>query len=209
MTRINLLDWRAERRARRQKQFLALLGAVAAACALLVLVVDFVINEEVSHQRMRNTFLQQQIAQLDAQIKEIQELERTKANLLERMRVIEQLQQSRSATVHFFDEIINTLPDGVYLTSVKQQGQNVTLDGVAESNGRISSYMKNLDASPWFKDPKLVVIKTDDKSRLRNSVFTLQVTNLTKAADNTPTPSAAKPAAAPPATAAPQGGAKK
>ena len=214
MTKINLLDWRAERRARRQKQFLALLGVVAAACALLVVIVDFVINEQVSHQRRRNTFLQQQIAEMDKQIKEIQELERTKANLLERMRVIEQLQQSRSATVHFFDEIINTLPDGVYLTSIKQQGQNVTLDGVAESNGRISSYMKNLDASPWFKDPKLVVIKTDDKSRLRNSVFTLQVTNLTKSADNTPTPAASGPAAKPapaPAQPAPtqQGGAKK
>ena len=142
----------------------------------------------ISHQRSRNNFLQQQIADLDKQIKEIQELQKVKANLLARMRVIEQLQQSRSATVHFFDEIINTLPDGVYLTSIRQQGQNVTLDGIAESNGRISAYMKNLDASPWFKDPKLVVIKTDDKSRLRNSQFQLKVTNLTKTADNTPTP---------------------
>ncbi|HWY23666.1 MAG TPA: PilN domain-containing protein [Nevskia sp.] len=205
MTKINLLDWRAERRARRQKQFLALLGAVAVACALLVVIVDFVINEEVSHQRARNAFLQQQIAQLDAQIKEIQELERTRANLLERMRVIEQLQQSRSATVHFFDEVVNTMPDGVYLTSIKQQGQNVTLDGVAESNGRISSYMKNLEASPWFKDPKLVVIKTDDKSRLRNSVFTMQVTNLTKAADNTPSAPVAGTGAPHPAPAQPPG----
>jgi type IV pilus assembly protein PilN len=205
MTKINLLDWRAERRARRQKEFLALLAVVAAACALLVLVVDFVVSEQISHQRRRNTFLQQQIAELDKQIKEIQELERTRENLLERMRVIEQLQQSRSATVHFFDEIVNTLPDGVYLTSIKQQGQNVTLDGIAESNGRISSYMKNLDASPWFKDPKLVVIKTDDKSRLRNSVFTLQVTNLTKATDNTPTPSAGAPAMTTASTAKPAG----
>jgi type IV pilus assembly protein PilN len=107
------------------------------------------------------------------------------------MRVIEQLQQSRSATVHFFDEIINTLPDGVYLTGIKQSGADVTLDGIAESNGRISAYMKNLDASPWFKDPKLVVIRTSDKNHLRNSEFQLKVTNLTKATDNS------QPAASP------------
>ena len=138
----------------------------------------------VSHQQARNQYLTQQIAELDKQIKEIQELEKVKQNLLARMRVIEQLQQSRSATVHFFDEVINTLPDGVYLTSVKQSGQNVTIDGVAESNGRISSYLKNLDGSPWFKDPKLVVIKTSDKSKLRSSEFELQVTNLTKASSD-------------------------
>ena len=111
------------------------------------------------------------------------------------MRVIEQLQQSRSATVHFFDEIINTLPDGVYLTGIKQSGGEVTLDGIAESNGRISAYMKNLDSSPWFKDPKLVVIRTSDKNRLRSSEFQLKVTNLTKATDNSqaaPAPGAPK-----------------
>jgi type IV pilus assembly protein PilN len=186
MTKINLLDWRAERRAKRKQQFLALLGLTAAASLLVVGVAYLVMDHEISHQQERNTYLQQQIAELDKQIKEIQELQKVKANLLARMRVIEQLQQSRSATVHFFDEIINTLPDGVYLTGIKQTGDNVSLDGVAESNGRISAYMKNLDASPWFKDPKLVVIRTSDKNRLRSSEFQLQVTNLTKATDNTP-----------------------
>src|SRR3546814_3576895 len=82
------------------------------------------------------------------------------------MRVIEKLQANRSATVHFFDEIVSTLPDGVNLTSLKESGGAVTIDGIADSNGRISTYMKNLDASPWFSDPRLVVIKTNDKNKL-------------------------------------------
>jgi type IV pilus assembly protein PilN len=179
--RINLLDWRAERRRQRQQRFLAILGLAAAASLAVVVIGYLSMGAAVSHQQARNEYLTQQIAELEKQIKEIQELEKVKQNLLARMRVIEQLQQNRSATVHFFDEIINTLPDGVYLTSIKQSAQLVTIDGVAESNGRISSYLKNLDASPWFKDPKLVVIKTSDKSKLRASEFTLQVTNLTKA----------------------------
>ena len=186
MTKINLLDWRAARRAQRKQQFLVLLGGAAAASLAIVAIAYFVMDQQISHQQDRNAYLQQQIAELEKQIKEIQELQKVKANLLARMRVIEQLQQSRSATVHFFDEIINTLPDGVYLTSIKQSGDGVILDGVAESNGRISAYMKNLDASPWFKDPKLVVIRTNERNHLRSSEFQLQVTNLTKATDNTP-----------------------
>lgn len=180
-TRINLLDWRAARRARRRQEFLTMVGlGVGAAVALLGL--GYVtITGAVEHQQNRNQYLTAQIKDLDKQIKEIEELEKVKANLVSRMNVIQQLQESRSATVHFFDEIVNTLPDGIYLNSIKQSGQNVTIEGVAESSGRISAYLKNLDSSPWFKDPKLVVIKTGEKNRQRNSDFTLQVTNLTKA----------------------------
>lgn len=185
MTKINLLDWRSARRQKRKQQFAVMAGITLLASAAAVLIAYLAMTEAVSHQQERNKILQNEIALLDKQIKEIQELQKTRANLLARMRVIEQLQQSRSATVHFFDEIINTLPDGVYLTSIKQGGNDVTLDGIAESNGRISAYMKNLDASPWFKDSKLVVIRTSDKGRMRNSDFQLQVSNLTKATDNT------------------------
>ncbi|MFI4980672.1 MAG: PilN domain-containing protein [Nevskiales bacterium] len=184
MTKINLLDWRAARRERRKQQFTLLIGITFLASAALVGLAYFAMDAAISHQQDRNKILQNEIVALDKQIKEIQELQKVKANLLARMRVIEQLQQSRSATVHFFDEIINTLPDGVYLTSVKQSGGDVTLDGIAESNGRISAYMKNLDSSPWFKDPKLVVIRTSDKNHLRSSEFQLKVTNLTKATDS-------------------------
>ena len=191
MTKINLLDWRNARRQRRKQQFTLLIGLTFLASAAIVLIAYLGMEAAISHQQDRNKILQTEIATLDKQIKEIQELQKVKANLLARMRVIEQLQQSRSATVHFFDEIINTLPDGVYLTGIKQVGGEVTLDGIAESNGRISAYMKNLDASPWFKDPKLVVIRTSDKNHLRNSEFQLKVTNLTKATDNS------QPAASP------------
>lgn len=181
-TRINLLDWRATRRARRRKEFLSLLGlSVGAGLALLGLGY-MTMTGAVEHQDQRNAYLTAQINDLDKQIKEIEELEKVKANLVSRMNVIQQLQESRSATVHFFDEIVNTLPDGIYLSSIKQSGQNVTLEGTAESSGRISAYIKNLDASPWFSNPKLVVIKTGEKNKQRNSEFTLQVTNLTRAA---------------------------
>jgi type IV pilus assembly protein PilN len=183
MTKINLLDWRTARRQKRKQQFLVLLGLGGLVSAAVVVLSYLTMDAAVDHQQKRNAYLQQQITELDKQIKEIQELQKTKASLLARMRVIEQLQQSRSATVHFFDEIINTLPDGVYLTHIRQAGNNVTLDGIAESNGRISAYMKNLDSSPWFTTPKLVVIRTSNTGRLRNAEFELQVTNLTKAND--------------------------
>jgi type IV pilus assembly protein PilN len=183
MTKINLLDWRTARRQKRKQEFMVLLALGGLISAAVVLLTYFGMDAAVEHQQKRNAYLQTQIAEMDKQIKEIQELQKTKSSLLARMRVIEQLQQSRSATVHFFDEIINTLPDGVYLTSIKQSGSNVTLDGIAESNGRISAYMKNLDSSPWFTNPKLVVIHTSNTGRLRNSDFELQVTNLTKAND--------------------------
>ena len=189
--KIYLLDWRSARRQKRKHQFTVMAVGTVLASAAVVVVAYLGMDAAISHQQERNKTLQNEIAILDKQIKEIQDLQKTRSNLLARMRVIEQLQQSRSATVHFFDEIINTLPDGVYITAIKQSGNDVTLDGVAESNGRISAYMKNLDASPWFKDPKLVVIKTNEKERLRNSDFELKVTNLTKATDSTPAAPAA------------------
>lgn len=182
MTRINLLDWRNERRARRQRQFVAVLLAGVAIGLLVFGTAWFLIDSAISNQDDRNAYLKQQIAEVDQKIKEIQELEKVKENLLSRMRVIEELQASRSATVHFFDEIVNTLPEGVNLTSIKQSGSSVQIDGVADSNGRVSTYMKNLEASPWFENPQLVVIKTSDKGSLRKSSFTLRVKNLTKAA---------------------------
>ena len=177
---INLLDWRAERRAVRQKQFVVLMAAAGVLGAGIVLASVMWMNGNISHQTDRNERLRQEITAIDKKIQEIQELERVKANLLARMQVIEQLQASRSATVHFFDELVNTLPDGVYLQNVKQTGSVITVNGIAESNGRVSSYMKNLDASLWFKNPVLVVIKTTEKDRIRQSEFQLTVNVLTK-----------------------------
>jgi type IV pilus assembly protein PilN len=181
-THINLLDWRQDLRDARRKQFFSLLGLSAVASAALVLLGLLAATGAVEHQQTRNDYLKQQIAEAELKIKELQDLEKTKASLLARMRVIEQLQASRSATVHFFDEIVNTLPDGISLTEIKQVDTNVTIDGISESNGRISTYMKNLEASQWFAEPKLVVITTSEKDKKRKGAFTLQVKNLTKAA---------------------------
>ena len=180
MTKINLLDWRAARREKRRQEFVARMGLGVVAALGLVALGWMMMGNAVSRQQERNSYLTQQIAEIDQKIKEIEELEKVKQNLLARMRVIEQLQSSRSATVHFFDEIVNTLPDGITLTGVQQNGDKVQINGIAESNGRISTYMKNLEASPWFADPKLVVIKTSEQNRQREGQFTLQVRNLTK-----------------------------
>lgn len=183
MTRINLLDWRAERREARRREFLSMIGLAVLVAGAILFVSYLAMQEALSYQNDRNKLLEQTIADIDKQIKEIEDLQKTRDGLISRMKIIERLQQSRSGTVHFFDELVNTLPDGVFLTHVKQEGQSVTIDGTAESNGRISAYMKNLDASPWFDDPQLVVIHTGEKNRQRTSDFTLKVKNLTNSAD--------------------------
>lgn len=177
MIRINLLDWRAERRERRQKQFTVAVAMVGAASAAIVFAGLTFFNAALEHQNNRNEFLKAQIREVDAQIKEIEELEKVKADLIARMEVIEELQRNRTEVVHFFDELVDSLPDGVYLTNLKQTGKNTSLSGTAESNGRVSKYMKNLDASEWFEDPNLVVIKVQEAGYLRLSDFEMKVKN--------------------------------
>lgn len=184
MTKINLLDWRAKRREQRKQRFIALMAAGGLIGVLVFGIGYLLMSNALGRQADRNEFLRQQIAEVDQKIREIEELDKVKNNLLARMAVIEQLQASRAATVHFFDELVSTLPEGVTLTAIKQTGSSVTIDGAAESNGRVSTYMKNLDASPWFDDPRLVVIKTSETDNLRNSNFTLRVKNLTKASQD-------------------------
>jgi len=179
--KINLLDWRTEFNQLRQKQFLTMLGAGVVAAALGVGLVVWGVDGAIDFQKQRNEFLRGQIAEMEKKIKEIEEIEKVKANLLARMRVIEELQASRAAMVHFFDEILKTLPDGVYIKSLKQSGTSVAIEGVAESNGRVSAYMKNIESSKWFSEPKLVVINTKDVGRRRQADFSLQFKNLTKA----------------------------
>jgi type IV pilus assembly protein PilN len=166
MARINLLPWRAERRARRQKEFYGLLGASALAAVLLGFLIVSYYNGQLEGQGQRNAFLQTEIQKLDAQIKEIEDLDRKKAQLLMRKQVIEELQASRSQMVHLFDELVRTIPDGVRLTSIKQAGEVLTLEGQSQSNARVSTYMRNIEASGWMREPDLSIIeaKGDDKS---------------------------------------------
>lgn len=170
---INLLDWRDARRERRRQQFLQALVVAAVAAAALVAAGAYAYNSAIAAQQSRNDFLRSEIAAIDRQIRELDELAQTRANLISRMHVIEQLQQSRAQVVRYFDQIVATLPEGVYLTSLKQKGNTTTVEGVAQSNGRVSAYMVNLDQSPLFADPRLGVIKSANEGARRLAQFSL------------------------------------
>ena len=179
MARINLLPWRAARRKQRQNEFYMMLGAAAVLAVLAAFGVIKYFDGQIEGQNARNAYLQAQIADLDKQIVEIEKLEQTKSRLLARKAVIEQLQANRSQMVHLFDELVRTIPEGVRLTSIKQNGVQLTLDGVTQSNARVSSYMRNLQASGWIKNPDLKIIEAKGTDRSMPYQFTLTVT-LTK-----------------------------
>ena len=160
MAHINLLPWRAERRKQRQKGFGVMLGLAALAGLLLWFLFNTYYNAQISGQRERNTFLEQQITEVDKQIVEIEELDRQKGRLLARKEVIEQLQANRSQMVHLFDSLVRTIPDGVMLGNIKQEGEVLTLEGRAQSNARVSSYMRNLETSGWMTKPELSIIES-------------------------------------------------
>lgn len=159
MARINLLPWRAERRKQRQKEFGLMLGVAAIAAVVLSFLIITFYNGQISGQNERNTFLRDQITQLDKQIVEIEELDKKKAKLLARKEVIEQLQANRSQMVHLFDSLVRTIPDGVVLTSIKQDDIMLTLEGRSQSNARVSTYLRNLEGSGWMTSPDLSIIE--------------------------------------------------
>lgn len=175
MARINLLPWRAERRKLRQKEFLTLLGMAALAAAVLSFLIISYFNGQISGQKERNAYLGDQIAQVDKQIVEIDELDRKKAKLLARKEVIEQLQANRSQMVHLFDSLVRTIPDGVMLSSIKQEGDLLTLEGRSQSNARVSTYMRNLEGSGWMTKPDLSIIEARGEDKGLPYAFTLQV----------------------------------
>src|SRR5207342_2975017 len=159
MAKINLLPWRAERRKQRQKEFMTMLGVAAAVGVLISLLIVMYYVGQIDGQNNRNKYLTDQIALLDTQIKEIAELDKKKAGLLKRKQVIEELQASRSQMVHLFDDLARTIADGTQITSLTQDGDNLTLLGRAQSSARVSSYMRNLDASGWMGSPDLDIIE--------------------------------------------------
>jgi type IV pilus assembly protein PilN len=159
MPRINLLPWRAELQARRRNQFFIGLGASLGAAGLAVLASNFVMVGIIGNQNSRNDLLKTEILALDKRIAEILDLEAKKDRLLARMEIIEQLQRSRPEIVHVFDELVRTLPDGVRLTSVKQSGRRLEIKGDAESNTRVSAFMRNIDKSKWLTQPDLQVVE--------------------------------------------------
>ena len=214
MARINLLPWRAERRKQRQKEFGVMLGVAALAGLALWFLFNLYYNAQISGQRERNQFLEQQIAEVDKQITEIEELDRQRGRLLARKEVIEQLQANRSQMVHLFDSLVRTIPDGVILTTIKQEGEKLTLEGRSQSNSRVSTYMRNLEGSGWMTKPDLSVIEAKDGVAGLPYMFSLSVQlanpNAPKDLDGDGIPDAvppvgaqASPEAAAPAEAAP------
>jgi len=175
---INLLPWREELRRRRQKDFLTFVIVAVVAMLGVVGVVHWEINNRIDFQQARNGYLKEEIAVLDTKIKQIKDIEKEKQDLLARMEIIEALQTSRPEIVHLMDELVRTLPEGVYYTDVKQIGRNLDLQGVAQSNARVSSLMRNVDKSDWLERPNLVEIRKlppvgTDPSRF--SAFSLQI----------------------------------
>ncbi|MEN7341820.1 MAG: PilN domain-containing protein [Pseudomonadota bacterium] len=155
MPKINLLPWREELRKERQKLFLVSVGAAIVAALLITAGINVVFSNMIDYQEARNNRLTEEIVKLDEAIKEISGIERQKERLLARMDVIEDLQQSRPEIVHLFDELTRTLPDGVHLNRVTQNGRAVSVSGIAESSTRVSSYMRNVDESEWVGGPEL------------------------------------------------------
>ncbi|GAB2497202.1 PilN domain-containing protein [Arenimonas alkanexedens] len=197
MARINLLPWRAERRKLRQKEFVGMLGLAAVIALLISFLIVMYYSGQIEGQQARNQYLRQQIVLVDQQIKEIEELDRKKANLLARKQVIEQLQASRSQMVHLFDELVRTIPEGVRLSSIQQKGQTLTLEGRAQSNARVSSYMRNLEASGWMTSPDLSIIETKGEDKGLPNMFSLKVTlKNPSAVDDEAAAAAVAPAAA-------------
>ena len=150
MANINLLPWRAERRKQREREFYMMLAMAAAGAIAAFLLAMFWMSALISSQEADNAYMQKELKGLDKKIEEIQELDKRRSQLLTRKEIIEQLQSNRSQMVHLFDEMVKTIPDGTRLATMKQAGAVLTLDGVAESNSRVATYMRNIDHSPWM-----------------------------------------------------------
>jgi type IV pilus assembly protein PilN len=175
MTQINLLPWREELRQEQKKQFAVMAVMTCVLAAAIVALIHFQMQAKIDYQLSRNSFLTAEIAKVDEEIKEISELQKVRRSLIERMEVIQDLQGSRPSIVHLFTEIVSTVPNGVYLKTLTQTGGNLLINGEAESNARVSTYMRNLSASDWLKDPNLTVIEIEDITVNRISTFTLTV----------------------------------
>ena len=172
MPRINLLPWRAEERKKRQREFaFAAIGAVVAAGAVALLL-SLVMSNRIDRQNEKNQILKTEIEKLNRQITEINGLDNQKQRLLARMEIIQKLQRSRPEVVHLFDQLVRTLPDGVYLTSVKQSDKRLVCKGMAQSSTRVSAFMRNIDDSEWLDKPELEVVETKKDAAL-GSEFTL------------------------------------
>jgi type IV pilus assembly protein PilN len=175
MAHINLLPWREEERRRKKKQFYSIIAGSAVLMGVIGLATHIFVAGMIDFQAARNNFLQAEIRMVDAKIKEIQELESKKEQLISRMRIIERLQSNRPEVVHLFDEMIRLVPEGLYVQSIEQKANNLTIKGQAQSNARVSAFMRALEKSEWFTAPALNVISTKQTGNVVIREFTLQV----------------------------------
>jgi type IV pilus assembly protein PilN len=176
MPHINLLPWREELRAAKQRQFTTALAGAAIVTCLAVVFVHIQMTTMIESQNRRNQFLETTIKKVEKEIEEIRTLKEDKARLLARMQVIQKLQSSRPEIVHLFEEISNATPKGVFLLDTVRKDDNLTITGVANSNDSVSLFMRNLDASAWLTDPKLTIIDSAKKEYPSSSWFKLEVT---------------------------------
>ncbi|MEH6491558.1 PilN domain-containing protein [Halopseudomonas sp.] len=192
MARINLLPWREQLREERKKEFLTILALVVVFAGALVFLGDRHLNGKIDHQNARNAFLQKEITLLEARIREIEQLQARRTQLLDRMKIIQDLQGNRPIIVRVFDELTRTLPDGVYFTSVSMKNGSLSIAGGAESNSRVSKLMRQMDASNWLMAPNLTAVKAVTSGALdQANVFELTVKQTdprAKAAEGEPQP---------------------
>jgi type IV pilus assembly protein PilN len=173
MPRINLLPWREQERKVRRREFMIAAGAAVFAGILFMGGGKLVYSSWIDAQNEKNNLLKKEIVKLDAQIADIQDLETRKQRLVARMEIIEKLQRSRPEIVHLFDEIVRIVPEGVYLTQIKQTNRKLEIHGIAQSSTRVSTFMRNIDASTWMANPVLQVVETAQNSPTGGSSFTL------------------------------------
>jgi type IV pilus assembly protein PilN len=223
MAHINLLPWRVERRKQREREFFMQLGAAFVVALLCVGGWATVMNMRIDNQTARNTYLQGEIKQLDERIAKIKDLEKVRERLLARKQIIEQLQANRSQMVHLFDELVKTIPASARLGGLKQSGDSMTLEGVAQSNASVAEYMRNIEASPWMGhadlrktenthgdsrmpytfglDVALTRPKSDDQDPDKTPIMPAAASTSATPAAKSPVPAAMAPAAAPAAAA--------
>lgn len=175
MAHINLLPWREERRQELRKEFLVMLAGTAVFAVLALIVTNRVYSGWIDNQNSRNAYLQRNIDELNNQVKEIKELEAKRRQLIDRMKVIQDLQGTRPLVVHVFDEMVRTLPDGVFYQSLGRSDKTIEISGVAESNNRVSSLMRQMDKSEWFENPNLTSVQAAPEYGDQASAFKMTV----------------------------------
>lgn len=175
MAKINLLPWRENLRQERQRNFLIALAATAVVALLVVFLASHLVSRQISGQNARNSYLESEIRQLDRDIERIEELERTRDNMLARKNVIERLQENRSMMVHLFNYLAQTIPEGVRLTSVRQNADQLTLIGTSQSESRVSQYMQNIDGAAWLHNPVLRIIEAMNEPELPEQPFRFEL----------------------------------